>query len=118
MTEFTEAAPGVVVKTLVKRIPRGRVATYGAVARAATALGRPIGGARTVSWILASLKGTDDTPWHRVVGSGGVILLPDRWGAIQRSRLRAEGVTFSRGVIETGLLIGEIELLPRPPARR
>ena len=102
---------GAVVRHLVKRIPRGRVATYGTVARAAQMAGRPIGGARTVSWILAALKGRDDTPWHRVVGAGGVIRLPDRRGALQRSRLKAEGVRFTKGVIDPAHLADETLIL-------
>lgn len=102
---------GAIVRALVHRIPKGRAATYGTVARAAAALGRPIGGARTVSWVLASLKRGDDTPWHRVVGSGGVILLPDRRGALQRSRLRSEGVRFTKGVIEPSHLADAAELV-------
>ena len=104
---------GVIVRGFVRRIPRGRAATYGTIARAAVMNGRPIGGARTVSWILASLKAGDDTPWHRVVGAGGVILLPDRRGALQTSRLKRDGVRFKKGVIEPGHLIGEGELVSR-----
>lgn len=104
---------GSVVRGFVRRIPRGRAATYGTIARAAAAAVRPIGGARTVSWILASLKPGDDTPWHRVVGAGGVILLPDRRGALQTSRLKREGVRFKMGVIEPGHLINESQLLSR-----
>ena len=107
---------GVIVKNLVRRIPAGRAASYGAIGRAALALGRPIGGARTVAWILAALKGKDDTPWHRVVGAGGAILLPDRRGALQMGRLRREGVRFSRGVIAPGFLLDERELLGCPPS--
>jgi alkylated DNA nucleotide flippase Atl1 len=106
---------GEIVRALVHRIPKGRAATYGTVARAAMALGRPIGGARTVSWILASLKERDPTPWHRVVGAGGVILLPDRRGALQRSRLRSEGVRFTKGVIEPSHLADETVLLRTRP---
>ena len=105
------ASAGDVVKALVHRIPAGRAATYGTIGRAAMAWGRPIGGARTVAWILASLKRGDDTPWHRVVGAGGMILLPDRRGALQRSRLKSEGVRFARTTIEASCLIGETELL-------
>ncbi len=105
------ASVGAIVRALVRRIPRGRVATYGAVARAAQMTGRPIGGARTVSWILASLKGRDDTPWHRVVGAGGVILLPDRRGALQRSRLKGEGVRFTKGLIEPTHIADESVIL-------
>lgn len=104
---------GSVVRGFVRRIPPGRAATYGTVARAAAAAARPIGGARTVSWILASLKSGDDTPWHRVVGAGGVILLPDRRGALQTSRLKREGVRFKKGVIEPSHLIDEHQLLSR-----
>ncbi len=105
---------GAIVRGFVRRIPRGRAATYGTIARAAVVAGRPIGGARTVSWILASLKAGDDTPWHRVVGAGGLILLPDRRGALQRSRLKAEGIRFTKGVIEPHHLADETVILGRP----
>ena len=105
---------GDIVRALVRRIPRGRVATYGTVGRAAILAGRPIGGARTVAWILASLKGSDAVPWHRVVGAGGRILLPDRRGATQRGRLRQEGVVFEDGVIEATRLVAADVLLHRP----
>jgi len=104
---------GVIVRGLILRIPRGRVATYGTIARAAQLEGRPIGGARTVSWILASLKVGDDTPWHRVVGAGGVILLSDRRGARQKSRLQGEGVRFTKGLIEPGHIADEALILAR-----
>lgn len=123
MEDLEEAPPAAVVKHIVRRIPEGRAASYGTVGRAAVVLGRPIGGARTVAWILASLKGKDDTPWHRVIGAGGRILLPDRRGALQASRLRHEGVRFLKSAIEPGCLIGEAELLSvlfrrRRPARK
>jgi methylated-DNA-protein-cysteine methyltransferase-like protein len=72
----------------VRRIPRGKVATYGDVAYAA---GFP-GSARQVVWALRSASGL---PWHRVVGSGGKILLPAEAGFEQRMRLQAEGVRFT-----------------------
>ena len=124
MEDLEEASPAAIVKHIVRRIPPGRAASYGTVGRAAAALVRPIGGARTVAWILASLKGKDNTPWHRVVGAGGRILLPDRRGALQASRLRSEGVYFSRVAIEPRCLIDEAELLTellrrrRRPARK
>ncbi len=73
---------------VVRRIPRGRVATYGDVAYIA---GYP-GSARQVVWALHSAQGL---PWHRVVGAGGKILLPGENGMEQRFRLEAEGVQFS-----------------------
>lgn len=112
-----DATPAAIVKNIVHRIPAGRAASYGTIGRVAAAIGRPIGGARTVAWILASLKGKDDTPWHRVVGAGGVILLPDRRGALQASRLRGEGIRFLKGAIEPARMIDEIALLARVQTR-
>ena len=115
--------PTAVVKRLVKATPRGRAATYGAVGRVAAALGRPIGGARTVAWIIAALKGADDTPWHRVVGAGGVILLPGRRGAFQAGRLLDEGVRVRAGRLDPSRLLDEFRFLsllsgrPRPRRR-
>lgn len=111
MQDLEEAPPAAIVRHIVRRIPAGRAASYGTVGRVASALARPIGGARTVAWILASLKGKDETPWHRVLGAGGRILLPDRRGALQASRLRQEGVRFARSAMEPRFLIGEEELL-------
>jgi methylated-DNA-protein-cysteine methyltransferase related protein len=72
----------------VWRIPRGKVATYGEVARAA---GFPRH-ARQVAWALRAAHGA--IPWHRVVGSGGEIKLRGHPGMEQRLRLESEGVTF------------------------
>ena len=79
------------VYALVRRIPRGRVASYGAIARA---LGVPRG-ARTVGWALSSCP--PDVPWHRVVNAQGKISWRPTGGYImQRTLLRREGVRFSR----------------------
>lgn len=72
----------------VRRIPKGKVATYGGVAAAS---GFP-GAARQVVWALRAAKAA---PWHRVLGARGRILLPDESGLEQRLRLRTEGVKFS-----------------------
>ena len=71
----------------IRRIPRGKVSTYGAVARAA---GFP-GAARQV---VAALRGAVDLPWQRVLGAGGAIKLRGDYAFEQRFRLEAEGVTF------------------------
>lgn len=71
----------------VRRIPKGKVATYGDVA---TASGFP-GNARQVVWALRAGKAV---PWHRVLGAGGVIRLPGEAGLEQRLRLRVEGVAI------------------------
>lgn len=76
----------------VRRIPKGKVATYGDVAAAS---GHP-GAARQVVWALraASSAGRKPVPWHRVIGAGGKIRLPGEAGLEQRLRLRSEGVEF------------------------
>lgn len=74
------------IRKWVKKIPRGKVCSYGDVAIAA---GFPRG-SRQVAW---SLKVFDPTlPWHRVVGKGGKILLRGAPGVEQAQRLEAEGV--------------------------
>jgi methylated-DNA-protein-cysteine methyltransferase-like protein len=73
----------------VRRIPRGKVATYGDIAYAA---GFP-GAARQVAWALHGSSG--NLPWHRVVGAGGRIRLAGESGLEQRMRLQAEGVRFA-----------------------
>ena len=79
------------VYALVRKIPRGRVVTYGQVARA---LGAP-GAARTVGWAMRVCP--EQVPWHRVVNARGEISLRPTTGYHeQRARLRAEGVRFDR----------------------
>ena len=84
------------VYALVRRIPRGRVATYGQLARM---LGMPRH-ARHVGFALSAIPEGLDIPWHRVVNSAGTIStrLPHWDGGsddLQRIRLEAEGVCFS-----------------------
>jgi methylated-DNA-protein-cysteine methyltransferase-like protein len=74
----------------IRALPKGRVSTYGAVAKAA---GWP-GAAWQVVRVLRQVPGL---PWYRVVGSGGAIKVPGEGAAEQRFRLQMEGVTF-RGV--------------------
>ncbi len=72
----------------VRRVPRGKVATYGDIAYAA---GYP-GAARQVAWALH--QGHGDLPWQRIVGAGGKILCTGELGFEQRMKLQAEGVGF------------------------
>lgn len=72
----------------VRRVPRGKVATYGDIAYAA---GYP-GAARQVAWALHAESA--GLPWHRIVGAGGSILLTGEHGFEQRLHLQAEGVGF------------------------
>jgi methylated-DNA-protein-cysteine methyltransferase-like protein len=78
---------------VVKRIPRGSVATYGDVARIA----RLPGQARLVGYALHTLKSGTKVPWHRVINAQGRISLGDRGGGrtTQRLRLLSEGVVVS-----------------------
>jgi methylated-DNA-protein-cysteine methyltransferase-like protein len=71
----------------ISALPKGKVSTYGAIARAAGWSGA----ARQVVRVLRMVHGL---PWHRVVGSGGAIKCPGESAAEQRFRLRMEGVTF------------------------
>ncbi|HUJ80693.1 MAG TPA: MGMT family protein [Candidatus Acidoferrales bacterium] len=76
------------VYRLVKRIPRGRITTYGEVARAL----RLPGGARAVGYALAATPRGRGIPWHRVIGVGGKIRVPERYASLQRKLLQTEGV--------------------------
>jgi methylated-DNA-protein-cysteine methyltransferase-like protein len=73
----------------VRRIPKGKVATYGDVAAAS---GYP-GAARQVVWALRS--GRKGVPWHRVLGAKGRILLTGENRFEQKLLLRSEGVVVS-----------------------
>lgn len=78
---------------VVRRIPRGRVLSYGQVAEAAGLPGR----ARQVGYALASLPHGTDVPWHRVVNARGEVSRRAGGTAferIQRALLEAEGVPF------------------------
>jgi methylated-DNA-protein-cysteine methyltransferase-like protein len=75
------------IEAAIRRIPKGKVSTYGAIARAA---GLP-GGARQVAQVLHRGFGL---PWQRVLGAGGEIKLRGDSAIEQRLRLEAEGVRF------------------------
>jgi methylated-DNA-protein-cysteine methyltransferase-like protein len=77
------------VLATVRRIPKGKVSTYGDLARAS---GYP-GAARQVVWALRTGK---DVPWHRVLGAKGRILLTGEPGFEQRMRLQARAWRLSR----------------------
>ncbi|HWZ29080.1 MAG TPA: MGMT family protein [Gemmatimonadales bacterium] len=80
---------------VVRHIPKGRVATYGVVARLA---GRP-GAARQVGWALSALPEDSDVPWWRVINAAGRISLSgaDHGAVVQRALLLREGVKFAPG---------------------
>lgn len=76
------------IRRAIRKIPRGKIATYGQVAEAA---GDPRYH-RQVAQVLR--KSGDGLPWHRVVGSGGQIKCKRDGGFEQRFRLEMEGVRF------------------------
>jgi methylated-DNA-protein-cysteine methyltransferase-like protein len=89
------------IYAVIRKIPKGRVATYGQVAELA---GIP-GGARVAGAALKTSKPGDRLPWQRVIGKAsrlrGRIAIHDPVGAaIQRNLLEQEGVSIG----ETGLV--------------
>jgi len=79
------------VIAVIGSIPPGEIMTYGEVARAA---GYPRG-ARQVSRILHSCAEKYGLPWHRVVGAGPRISLPEEaGGSLQRHLLALEGINL------------------------
>lgn len=78
------------VYRLVKRIPRGRVTTYGELARAV----RLPGGARAAGYAMAACPGGRGIPWHRVVGASGRLLIREPYASLQRKLLASEGVAL------------------------
>ena len=73
----------------IKSIPRGKVSSYGGIARIA---GLPNGARQTVR-VLHSLSEKYNLPWHRVIRSNGTIALEEGNGKeLQIELLRREGV--------------------------
>lgn len=87
------------VYKLVQQIPRGRVTTYGALAKSL----RLRGGARTAGRAMAASPSGRGIPWHRVVGAGGKLLIREPYSSLQRKLLESEGVT----VLESRVRIKE-----------
>lgn len=85
------------VYATVSRIPRGRVMSYGQIARH---LGAPRA-ARAVGYALRACH-DPGLPWHRVVNASGGISSRARQSslAVQRQRLEAEGVVFTEGKLD------------------
>jgi methylated-DNA-protein-cysteine methyltransferase related protein len=77
------------VYKLVQRIPRGRVLTYGELAKAL----RLPGGARSAGRAMAATPSGRGIPWHRVLGERGKILIREPYASLQRKLLESEGVT-------------------------
>jgi methylated-DNA-protein-cysteine methyltransferase related protein len=77
------------VYRFVQRIPRGKVLTYGALAKAL----RLPGGARTAGRAMAATPSGKGIPWHRVIGDRGKILIRGPHALLQKKLLESEGVS-------------------------
>jgi len=86
MTFFEE------VYEMCKKIPKGKVATYGQIA---FLIGKPRC-ARQVGWALSSCPDPKNIPWHRVLNRFGKLHQSDVLGNmhIQRDLLKEEGISF------------------------
>ncbi|HEY8518184.1 MAG TPA: MGMT family protein [Candidatus Binatia bacterium] len=93
-----ESNPRTRIYAVVRRIPRGKVATYGQVARLAGLAGH----ARQVGYALHALDGNSDVPWHRVVNARGEVSPRSApgWEDVQRDLLEEEGVELARGRVD------------------
>jgi methylated-DNA-protein-cysteine methyltransferase-like protein len=82
----------------VRRIPRGKVCTYGNVAEVAGLPRR----ARLVGTVLRQTPAARGLPWYRVINAGGRISFPTGSDAYarQRHKLEAEGVVFVGGRVD------------------
>jgi methylated-DNA-protein-cysteine methyltransferase-like protein len=80
------------IHAVVKRIPRGRVASYGQIARIAGLASH----ARLVGYAMAALPDDSRVPWQRVVNAQGRVSLRSSPGfdSLQRVLLEREGVRF------------------------
>jgi len=100
------------IYSAVRRIPSGRVATYGQIAGLANLEGH----ARLVGYALHALPDGAPVPWHRVVNAKGTVSRR-RSGSghdvLQRKMLEAEGVRFDR---EGRLSLALLRWRPRNPA--
>jgi methylated-DNA-protein-cysteine methyltransferase-like protein len=76
---------------IIHSIPRGRVATYGQIARMADHPNQ----ARLVGKILSQLPPGSNLPWHRVLNAQGRVSSPG--GQVQKLRLEAEDIVMVNG---------------------
>lgn len=101
------------VYRVVRRIPPGRVSTYGEIAELA---GMPRA-ARQVGYALNALRDRDDVPWHRVINARGEVSRrrEPEIEDLQRALLESEGVDFDeRGRVD----LGTYRWKPRRPQQK
>ena len=88
LTKNQEKSEALAIYQVISQIPRGRVASYGDIAKMA---GLP-GYARYVGYLLKSVPIDTSLPWHRVVRSDGTI--PQKTFVKQKPKLMAEKVVL------------------------
>src|SRR5271155_1004007 len=98
------------VYALVKKIPRGKVLTYGALAKAT----RLPGGARTAGHAMAATPKGQVIPWHRVVGARGKLLIREPYASLQKKLLATEGAR----IIESRVDLKTCAWFPDSPGPR
>jgi methylated-DNA-protein-cysteine methyltransferase-like protein len=101
------------VYRLVQQIPRGRVLTYGALAKAL----RLPGGARTAGRAMASTPSGKGIPWHRVVGERGKILIRGPYAMLQKKLLESEGVKLIESRVDLKLHVWKPESKTSAPGK-
>jgi len=87
------------VYKVVKQIPRGRVITYGALARVLHLRG----GARTAGRAMAATPSKKGVPWHRVVGHRGKLLVREPYASLQRKLLETEGIALLESRVDLSI---------------
>ena len=96
---MTRSSTYAAIYAVVRRIPRGRVATYGQVAALAGLAGQP----RLVGYALHALPPETSVPWHRVINARGQVSHRAGMGEslTQRMLLVREGLSFdARGRLD------------------
>lgn len=106
------------VYRLVKQIPRGRVLSYGALAKAL----RLRGGARSAGRAMAATPSGRGIPWHRVVGERGKILIREPYASLQKKLLESEGVKVIESRVDLNIHLwtpsGESHPTKKPSSSR
>lgn len=104
------------IYAVVRRIPAGRVATYGQVAALAGLAGR----ARQVGYALHALPEGSQVPWHRVINARGEVSprAEPGWEGFQRFLLEEEGVAFDlAGAVDLERFLWQSAARPRSRRR-
>lgn len=83
---------------VVRRIPKGKVSTYGRIADICGLIGQ----SRLVGYAMHALPRDTKVPWYRVINAQGRISFPEHSEAfrIQKRFLKSEGIIFTQGKVD------------------